>query len=72
MNDATPAAILLASLRSQADRYPTEMREIEISFAAQEFKRVFNLISRLKERGLWRPAAEAEAALEDFWWEYGQ
>ncbi len=72
MNDATPAAILLASLRSQADRYPAEMREIEISFAAQEFKRVFNLISRLKERGLWRPAAAAEAALEDFWWEYGQ
>ncbi len=72
MNDQTSAAILLASLRGQADRYPTEMREVEISLAAQEFRRVFDLISRLKERGLWRPSAEAEAALEDFWWEYGQ
>lgn len=64
--------ILLNSLRSQADRYPTEMREIEISLAAQEFKRAFEMMSRLKERGLWQPAADAEAALEDFWWEYGQ
>lgn len=72
MSDATSGALLLASLRSSSDRYPTEMREIEISLAAQEFKRAFMLINRLKERGLWRPAADAEAALEDFWWDYGQ
>ncbi len=72
MSDSTSGALLLASLRSQSDRYLTEMREIEISLAAQEFKRAFTLMSRLKERGLWRPAADAEAALEDFWWDYGQ
>lgn len=72
MSDATSGVSLLASLRSQSDRYPTEMREIEISLAAQEFKRVLAIINRLKERGLWRPSADAEAALDDFWWEYGQ
>jgi hypothetical protein len=30
------------------------------------------MMTRLKERGLWQPSPEAEAALEDFWWEYGQ
>jgi len=64
--------LLLASLRSQSARYPTEMREIEISLAAQEFKRVLALINRLKERGAWQPADDAAAALEDFWWDYGQ
>jgi hypothetical protein len=63
---------LYASLRSQSDRYPTEMREIEISLVAQEFKRAFGMMTRLKERGLWQPSPDAEAALEDFWWEYGQ
>ncbi len=72
MNDSAFGARLLASLRSQASRFPTEMREIEISLAAQEFKRAFAMMNRLKERGLWQPSADAEAALEDFWWEYGQ
>jgi len=63
---------LYTSLRSQSDRFPTEMREIEISLVAQEFKRAYGMMTRLKERGLWQPAPEAEAALEDFWWEYGQ
>jgi hypothetical protein len=63
---------LFASLRSESDRYPTEMREIEISLVAQEFKRAYGMMTRLKERGLWHPSPEAEEALEDFWWEYGQ
>ena len=63
---------LFASLRSQSDRYPVEMREIEISLVAQEFKRAYGMMIRLKERDLWRPSPEAEEALEDFWWEYGQ
>ena len=29
-------------------------------------------MTRLKESGKWRPITEADAALEDFWWEYGQ
>lgn len=72
MNEVTFGQVLLTSLRRQAERYPTEMREIEIALAAQEFKRAFEMMNRLKERGLWQPAADAEAALEDFWWEYGQ
>ncbi len=68
----TEPAILLASLRSQAHRYPAELREIEISLLAQEFKRAYVMICRLKERGLWQPSPEADEALEDFWWEYGQ
>ncbi|MCX7670351.1 MAG: hypothetical protein N2439_09795 [Anaerolineae bacterium] len=72
MNEPTVGQVLLTSLRSQADRYPTAMREIELCLAAQEFKRAFAMMNRLKERGLWQPAADAEAALEDFWWEYGQ
>ena len=48
------------------------MREIEISLVAQEFKRAYGMMTRLKERGLWHPSPEAEEALEDFWWEYGQ
>ncbi|MGC8780529.1 MAG: hypothetical protein ACP5UQ_06655 [Anaerolineae bacterium] len=72
MSEAASGFILLSSLRSQSERYPTEMREIEISLAAQEFRRAFDMMSRLKARGLWQPAADAEAALEDFWWEYGQ
>ena len=72
MSEADPGQTLFASLRSQSARYPTEMREIEIAVAAQEFKRAFDMMSRLKERGAWQPSLEIEAALEDFWWEYGQ
>ena len=72
MSKADPGQTLFASLRSQATRYPTEMREIEISIAAQEFKLAYDMMNRLKERGLWVPSPEADAALEDFWWEYGQ
>lgn len=72
MNEVTFGQVLLTSLRRQAEHYPTEMREIEIALAAQEFRRAFEMMNRLKERGLWQPAADAEAALEDFWWEYGQ
>jgi SOS-response transcriptional repressor LexA len=63
------AGKLIASLRNQSDRYPTEMREIELSLVARELKRAFDMMSRLKERGFWRPDPEAAAALEDFWWE---
>ena len=72
MGESEAGNPLYASLRSESDRYPTEMREIEISLVAQEFKRAYGMMTRLKERGLWQPAPEAEAALEDFWWEYGQ
>jgi hypothetical protein len=72
MGESESMNSLFASLRSQAERYPAEMREIEISLVAQEFKRAYGMISRLKERGLWRPSPEADEALEDFWWEYGQ
>jgi hypothetical protein len=63
---------LLASLRSQSARFPAEMREFEISLVAQEFKRAYGMMARLKERGVWQPAPDATEALEDFWWEYGQ
>jgi hypothetical protein len=72
VGESEAANPLYASLRSQADRFPTEMREIEISLVAQEFKRAYGMMARLKERGLWQPSADAEEALEDFWWEYGQ
>jgi hypothetical protein len=29
-------------------------------------------MARLKESGKWQPLPEADVALEDFWWEYGQ
>ena len=72
MGESEAGNPLYTSLRSQSDRFPTEMREIEISLVAQEFKRAYGMMTRLKERGLWQPSPEAEAALEDFWWEYGQ
>lgn len=72
MGESETMHSLYASLRSQSDRYPTEMREIEISLVAQEFKRAYGMMTRLKERGLWHPSPEVEDALEDFWWEYGQ
>ena len=38
----------------------------------RELRRAYALMARLKESGKWQPSPEAEAALEDFWWEYGQ
>ena len=64
--------ILLADLRSGADGYPSELRDIEIALVGRELRRAYALMARLKESGKWQPAPEAEAALEDFWWEYGQ
>ncbi len=72
MTEANPTQILLDSLRRQASRFPTEARDIEVAIAALELRRAFTLMSRLKERGLWQLTAAEEAALEDFWWEYGQ
>lgn len=68
----TSAESLLTSLRSQADRFPHELREIEISLAAMEFRRAFDLMTQLRERGLWQPGSEDSDNLEDFWWEYCQ
>lgn len=70
--EANVTQILLASLRRQAHRFPTEARDIEIAIAALELPRAFTLMNRLKERGVWQLTVEEEAALEDFWWEYGQ
>jgi hypothetical protein len=72
MTDANITAILLASLRGQAARFPTELRDIEVALNALELRRAYTLMNRLKERGVWQPGADAEQALEDFWWEYGQ
>jgi hypothetical protein len=72
MNDTNITQILLASLRRQASRFPAEARDIEIAIAALELPRAYTLMSRLKERGAWRLTTEEEAALDDFWWEYGQ
>jgi hypothetical protein len=64
--------VLLSSLRRSGERYPRELRDIEVALAALELPRAFRLMNALKERGVWEPTfAEAEA-LEDFWWEYGQ
>jgi hypothetical protein len=72
MTEPNSTEILLADLRRGADRYPAELRDIEISLAALELRRAYALMARLKDGGKWQPSAEAEAALEDFWWEYGQ
>lgn len=72
MSEASTTEILLSSLRSQAARFPTELRDIEVALNALELRRAFTLMHRLKERGLWEPAPAAATALEDFWWEYGQ
>jgi hypothetical protein len=72
MTDSNITEMLLADLRRGAGGYPSELREIDISFAALELRRAYALMARLKESGKWQPSAEAEAALEDFWWEYGQ
>ncbi len=72
MTEANITEILLADLRGRVAAYPAELREIEISLAALELRRASALMERLKEGGKWQPSPEAEAALEDFWWEYGQ
>lgn len=72
MTESNITEILLADLRREAVRYPSELRDIEISLAALELRRAYALMARLKDSGKWRPSAAAEAALEDFWWEYGQ
>ena len=63
---------LLADLRLRAASYPTELRDIEIALVGRELRRAYALMTRLKESGKWQPSPEAETALEDFWWEYGQ
>lgn len=72
MADANITDILLASLRRQGDRYPKELRDIEVALAALELPRAFRLMEALKTRGVWQPTADEAGALEDFWWEYGQ
>jgi hypothetical protein len=72
MSEPNITEILRADLRRGAAAYPAQLREIEISLAARELRRVYTLLARLKESGKWEPSPEAEAALEDFWWEYGQ
>lgn len=63
---------LLASLRRQGSRFPTQLRDIEVALAALELPRAFRLMNALKERGLWQLTSQEDEALEDFWWEYGQ
>lgn len=72
MTETNTTQILLASLRRQASRFPTEARDIEVAIAALELPRAFTLMNRLKERGLWQLTPTEDEALEDFWWEYGQ
>ena len=63
---------LLTSLRRDGARFPRELRDIQVALAALELPRAFRLMSALKDRGVWQPTPDEEAALEDFWWEYGQ
>ncbi len=72
MPESNITETLLASLRRQGSRFPTQLRDIEVALAALELPRAFRLMSALKERDLWLPTPEEEEALEDFWWEYGQ
>lgn len=72
MTESNITEILLASLRRQSGRFPTEARDIEVALSALELRRAFTLMNRLKERGVWQLTPAEEAALEDFWWEYGQ
>lgn len=72
MTEPNITGILLASLRRQSSRFPAEARDIEVALSALELRRAYTLMSRLKERGVWQLTQEEEAALEDFWWEYGQ
>jgi hypothetical protein len=72
MTEPNFTEILLADLRSGAPGCPAELRDIEIALVGRELRRAYALMASLKESGKWRPSSEAEAALEDFWWEYGQ
>ena len=72
MPGSTPTESLLSSLRRGGERYPVELREIEISIVGMEFRRAFSLMTALRERGQWRPSADDAESLEDFWWEYCQ
>lgn len=72
MADNNITEVLLASLRRDGERYPRELRDIEVALAALELPRAFRLMSALKDRGVWQPTPEETDALEDFWWEYGQ
>ena len=72
MTESNFAEILLADLRLGAAGYPSELRDIEIALVGRELRRAYALMARLKESGKWQPSPEAEGALEDFWWEYGQ
>lgn len=72
MTESNITEILLASLRRQSSRFPIEARDIEVALSALELRRAFSLMSRLKDRGVWQLTPDEEAALEDFWWEYGQ
>lgn len=72
MTEPNFTEILLADLHSSAAGYPTDLRDIEIALVGRELRRAYALMSRLKDSGKWQPSAEADLALEDFWWEYGQ
>ena len=72
MTESNITEILLVDLHRGAAGYSSELRDIEISLLALELRRAYTLMARLKESGKWQPSPEAEAALEDFWWEYGQ
>jgi hypothetical protein len=72
MTEPNFTEILLADLRSGATGYPAELRDIEIALVGRELRRAYALMARLKELGKWQPSPDADAALEDFWWEYGQ
>lgn len=72
MTEPNITEILLADLRLGAAGYPSELRDIEIALVGRELRRAYTLMARLQQSGKWQPSSEAEAALEDFWWEYGQ
>lgn len=72
MPESNITDVLLASLRRQGNRFPTQLRDIEVALAALELPRAFRLMEALRQRDLWRPNREEEAAFEDFWWDYGQ
>ena len=72
MAESNITDILLASLRRQGSRYPAQLHDVEVALAALELPRAFRLMDALRTSGAWQPTAEEAAALEDFWWEYGQ
>ncbi len=72
MADTSITDILLTSLRRQQQHYPKELHDIEVALTALELPRAFRMMEALKSRGIWQPTPDEAAALEDFWWEYGQ